>query len=111
MKQTTLLLNTAESRQLKKEGVLTVKRGNIVLSLEWDKEQKIAIIKGSKASDTLEVVIREESKIFLTGEQSKELCEKGQIFITYHECDYNVVMDNGHATATPVNHFTNVYVR
>lgn len=111
MKQTTLLLNTLESRELKKKGMSTVKRGNIELTLLWNKEEKQARIVSSKAVEGCKVVMRDNETIFLTGEQTKALKEYGNIGIEYHECDYNINLIDGVAYAEPVNHYTSVYVR
>lgn len=111
MKQTTLLLNTLESRELKKKGMLTVKRANIEISLLWNKEEKQARILSSKAVEGCKVVMRDNETIFLTGDQTKALKENGSISIEYHECDYNIKLVDGVAYAEPVNHYTSVYVR
>lgn len=111
MKQTTLLLNTLESRELKKRGMSNVKRGNIELTLLWNKEEKQARIVSSKAVEGCKVVMRDNETIFLTGDQTKALKENGSISIEYHECDYNITLVDGVAYAEPVNHYTSVYVR
>lgn len=108
MAQNILLLNTLESRQLKKEGVIEVSRNGQMLTLEYDKQTKSAkIINVVKMGISYIDPFAYDYELRLTQEEHKILKETGSVVCERAKCNYLVTAEG----AFPMVDYDIIYVR
>lgn len=108
MAQNILLLNTLESRQLKKEGILEVVRNGQKLTLEFDKTTKSAkIINVVKMGVSYIDPFACDYELRLTQEEHKELVANGSVICERAKCSYLVNAEG----AFPMVDYDIIYVR
>lgn len=109
--KTILLLNTMESRQLKKDGVLTVERNGLRITLDYDKkreeEERAQIIGVENVGVKWCDPFAENYAVRLTQAESKEYHTNGKVII--ERTDNTFILENG--ICVPMLTFKKVYVR
>lgn len=108
MSQNILLLNTLESRQLKKEGILEVLRNGQKITLEYDKTTKSAkILNVVKMGVAFIDPFESDYELRLTQEEHKALIENGSVVCERAKCSYLVNAEG----AFPMVDYDIIYVR
>ena len=108
MANTILLLNTLESRQLKKEGQSQVMRNGQIIELVYDKTTKEAkIVNVVKESVSYIDPFAFDYELRLTQEEHKILKETGSVVCERAKCNYLVTAEG----AFPMVDYDIIYVR
>ena len=109
--KTILLLNTLESRQLKKEGGLIVERNGLKITLDYDKkreeEERAQIVGVENVGVKWVDPYATAYDVKLTQQESKEYHTTGKVVI--ERADNTYLLENG--VCVPMLTYKKVYVR